>query len=86
MMRLAPRKCNHGNRYGPALVVEGNFRHAGGEEAMRRRLLAGAVRPDAVLADNERSVSCASRRRAGRRRRSETGGAGRRGARLTVRG
>jgi LacI family transcriptional regulator len=34
------------------LVVEGNFRFAGGQEAMRR-LLAGSTRPDAVFAAND---------------------------------
>ena len=34
------------------LVVEGNFRYAGGQEAMRR-LLAGRTRPDAVFAAND---------------------------------
>jgi len=41
-----------GVRYDPALVAEGNFRYAGGEEAMRR-LLAGRERPDAVFAAND---------------------------------
>lgn len=34
------------------LLVEGNFRYAGGQEAMRR-LLAGRARPDAVFAAND---------------------------------
>jgi LacI family transcriptional regulator len=36
----------------PRLVVEGNFRHAGGRDAMER-LLASGVRPDAVFASND---------------------------------
>jgi LacI family transcriptional regulator len=36
----------------PGLVVEGNFRYAGGQEAMRR-LLAGRRAPEAVFAAND---------------------------------
>jgi LacI family transcriptional regulator len=41
-----------GRALDPALVAEGNFRYAGGRDAMRR-LLANGERPDAVFASND---------------------------------